>query len=199
MGNSVSSSPEPRLVVLLSGEGGNLQAIVDHIARGELRARVVRVLSDNPRAFGLRRARRCHIPNFTVAAADYPKRTAWEAALSAKVDEARADLIVLAGFMRVLSAGFVNRYPRKILNIHPSLLPRHKGLDTHRRALEAGDARHGASVHFVTAEVDGGPVLLQGSVAVEPGDTVESLRKKVQRVEHRIYSEAIALAARGKC
>lgn len=185
--------------MLLSGEGGNLQAIVDHIARGELRARVVRVLSDKPDAFGLQRARRCGIPAFTVAVADYSNRAAWEAALSAKVDEARADLIVLAGFMRVLSAGFVNRYPRKILNIHPSLLPRHKGLDTHRRVLDAGDARHGASVHYVTAEVDGGPVLLQGEVAVEPGDSVESLRKKVQRVEHRIYSEAIAMAARVKC
>lgn len=195
----MSSSPEPRLAVLLSGEGGNLQAIVDRIARGELRARVVRVLSDQPDAFGLQRARRRGIPAFTVAVADYPDRAAWEAALSARVDEARADLIVLAGFMRVLSAGFVNRYPRKILNIHPSLLPRHKGLDTHRRVLDAGDARHGASVHFVTAEVDGGPVLLQGEVAVEPGDTVESLRKKVRQVEHRIYSEAIAMAARGKC
>lgn len=195
----MSSSPEPRLAVLLSGEGGNLQAIVDRIARGELRARVVRVLSDQPDAFGLQRARRRGIPAFTVAVADYPDRAAWEAALSARVDEARADLIVLGGFMRVLSAGFVNRYPRKILNIHPSLLPRHKGLDTHRRVLDAGDARHGASVHFVTAEVDGGPVLLQGEVAVEPGDTVESLRKKVRQVEHRIYSEAIAMAARGKC
>lgn len=185
--------------MLLSGEGGNLQAIVDHITRGELRARVVRVLSDKPDAFGLQRARRCGIPAFTVAVAGHPGRAAWEAALAAKVDQARADLIVLAGFMRVLSAGFVNRYPRKILNIHPSLLPRHKGLDTHRRALRAGDARHGASVHFVTAELDSGPVIMQGEVAVEPGDTVESLRKKVQKVEHRIYSEAIALVARGKC
>ncbi|MCY4244353.1 MAG: phosphoribosylglycinamide formyltransferase [Gammaproteobacteria bacterium] len=195
----MSSSPEPRLAVLLSGGGSNLQAIVDCIARGELRARVVRVLSDNPDAFGLQRARRCGIPAFTVAVADYPDRASWESALAAKVDEAGADLIVLAGFMRVLGAGFVNRYPRKILNIHPSLLPRHKGLNTHRRALEAGDARHGATVHFVTAEVDGGPVIVQGIVAVEPGDTVESLRKKVQQVEHRIYSEAIALVARGKC
>lgn len=185
--------------MLLSGGGSNLQAIVDCIARGELRARVVRVLSDNPDAFGLQRARRCGIPAFTAAVADYPDRASWESALAAKVDEAGADLIVLAGFMRVLGAGFVNRYPRKILNIHPSLLPRHKGLNTHRRALEAGDARHGATVHFVTAEVDGGPVIVQGIVAVEPGDTVESLRKKVQQVEHRIYSEAIALVARGKC
>lgn len=179
------------LAVLISGFGSNLQAILDEIAAGVLPARVAAVISDQPDAYGLTRARDAGVPAVCVARSAYPNRRAFEAALRAAIDTAGAQLIVLAGFMRVLSAGFVAHYPDRIINIHPSLLPAYRGLDTHARVLADGCPEHGASVHFVTAELDAGPIIVQGRVLVRPEDTPETLAARVHEQEHRILPQAI--------
>lgn len=183
------------LAVLISGNGSNLQAIIDNCERGAIRARVACVVSNDAQAFGLERARRAGIPTRVLPHEGFRERAAFDAALADILDEYDPDLIVLAGFMRVLGPEFVARYPNRIINLHPSLLPKYKGLDTHARALAAGDKTHGASVHFVTADLDGGPLIAQASVAVEPGDTVESLQQKVHEKEHEILPRAIGWIA----
>ncbi|MGR3983916.1 MAG: phosphoribosylglycinamide formyltransferase [Gammaproteobacteria bacterium] len=179
------------LVVLISGNGSNLQAILDSIAVGELPARVSAVISDRADAFGLKRAARAGVPAQVVARDAHAGRAGFDAALLRCVDSLAPDLIVLAGFMRVLPPQFVSRFARRIINIHPSLLPKFKGLDTHQRALDAGERWHGATVHFVTAELDAGPRILQGKVEVAPDDDAGSLRARVLREEHRLYPRAI--------
>lgn len=179
------------LVVLISGNGSNLQAILDNIARGTLPARVAAVISDRADAFGLTRAARADVPAMVIAPGDYPSRAAFHLELLRWVESFQPDLVVLAGFMRILPVEFIERFAHRIVNIHPSLLPKFKGLNTHQRALDAGERRHGASVHLVTAELDGGPVILQAEVAVAPNDNAETLRQRVLAQEHRIYSEAI--------
>ena len=183
------------LVALISGNGSNLQAILDNIDNGRLSATLSAVISDRADAFGLTRAARAGVPAVVVARHDHADSSAgtsaFHEALLRRVESFEPDLVVLAGFMRILPAWFVERFDRKMMNIHPSLLPKFKGLNTHQRALDAGERRHGASVHWVTTELDAGPIILQAGVEVAPGDTAETLRRRVLEQEHRIYSRAI--------
>ncbi len=186
------------LVVLVSGSGSNLQAIMDAIDAGELPARIRAVISNRPGVRALERAQRAGIATEVVDHTAYDSREAYDQALMAVIDRHRPALVVLAGFMRILTPDFVRHYRGRLLNIHPALLPRHKGLDTHRRALEAGDTEHGATVHFVTEELDGGPPIVQARVPVRPDDTPETLAARVLEKEHRIYPLAIRWFAEGR-
>src|SRR5579863_10149275 len=185
----MSAKPPPRLAVLISGRGSNMSAIVRACLAGAIAARPVIVIADRPQAAGLASAASLGVPAVTVAAA--AGGAAFERQLGATLDAAQPQLIALAGFMRVLSAAFVGRYLGRMLNIHPSLLPAYRGLHTHRRVLAAAECEHGASVHFVTAELDGGPVVLQSKVAVCSGDTEAALAARVQATEHIIYPQAL--------
>lgn len=172
---------------------------VEHACRsGQLNAEIVHVLSDRVDAAGLAAALDLGLPAAAVEATGFEARDRFEAALELAIDRSGAELLLLAGFMRVLSGPFVQRYHGRLLNIHPSLLPKHKGLHTHRRALAAGDREHGASVHFVTAELDGGPVICRSRVAVRSDDTAQSLAARVLEREHRLYPFAVGLIADGR-
>ena len=191
-----------RLAVLISGRGSNMVAIGKACASGAINARIAIVISDQPQAAGLERARELGLATRSVDFAAFrgpqgPDRTAFETALRAAIDAATPDLVVLAGFMRVLSADFVHHYEGRLLNIHPSLLPAYKGLHTHARVLAAGEREHGASVHYVTAELDGGPVVLQGRVPVLPGDDVGRLSARVNELEWTLYPTVIGWIADG--
>lgn len=155
-----------RLVVLVSGNGSNLQAILDACEQGRIDARVAAVFSNKASAFGLERARQAGIDAYALSAADYESREAFDRQLIARIDDYAPDLVVLAGYMRILSPAFVARYHDRLLNIHPSLLPKYPGLHTHRQAIANGDSEHGTSVHFVTDQLDGGPVILQAKVQI---------------------------------
>ena len=184
-----------QLAILISGRGSNMAAIARACQAGRINARVGVVISDCPGVAGLGVARELGIEALTVPWQGASAREAFERVLSDAIDAHHTDLIVLAGFMRILSPEFVDRYPGRMLNIHPSLLPKYTGLHTHRRVLEARDAEHGASVHFVTAELDGGPVVLQSVVPVRTGDTEADLSARVQATEHVIYPRGIGLMA----
>lgn len=184
--------------VLISGSGSNLQALIDAVADGTLPLEIAVVVSNVPGVRGLERAANAGIPATCVPSRDFPERASFESALDSTLDHYRPDFLLLAGFMRVLTAPFVQRYRGRMLNIHPSLLPRYPGLDTHRRALAAGDRWHGCTVHFVTEELDGGPPIVQGRVPVEPGDDAAKLAARVLAVEHAIYPCAAALLATGR-
>jgi phosphoribosylglycinamide formyltransferase 1 len=186
------------LVVLISGRGSNLKAILDAIAAGELAACVNAVISTRSRATGLEHARRTAIDTLALDPADYPDRETYDRALLGLIDRFAPDLVVLAGFMRILSAEFVRHYPGRLVNIHPSLLPDLRGLHTHQRALDAGLREHGASVHFVTEELDSGPVIIQVRVPVLADDTAASLAARVLQQEHRLYVRALQLLASGE-
>jgi len=176
-----------RIVVLISGNGSNLQAIIDACEEKKINGDVVAVISNKPQVYGLERAK-CHdIDNVVVNHRDYETREAYDVSLAKAIDEHQPDLVVLAGFMRILTADFVEHYAGKMLNIHPSLLPKYQGLNTHQRAIDAGDSEHGVSVHFVTAELDGGPVILQAKVPIFENDTSDELAARVHEQEHRIY------------
>ncbi len=179
------------LAVLISGNGSNLQAIIDGCADGQIDATIHCVISNVADAYGLQRARQAGIPTHSLAHGDYPDRSLYDAELARLLDGYGVELIVLAGFMRILGAPFINKYAHRIINLHPSLLPRHKGLDTHARVLEAGDKVHGASVHFVTADLDSGPVISQASIPVEADDTAETLQYKVHGLEHEILPRVV--------
>lgn len=185
---------EKTLVILISGRGSNMEAVLD----ARLPARVAAVVSNNPQARGLQAAGRRGVATAVVDHRAFPDRAAFEAALAAAIDRQRPDLVVLAGFMRVLTPAFVGRYDSRIMNIHPSLLPAFPGLDTHRRALEAGVRIHGCTVHFVTSAVDNGPIIVQAAVPVEAGDTEERLAARVLAQEHRIYPQAIRWFCEGR-
>jgi phosphoribosylglycinamide formyltransferase-1 len=193
----VNDSPRLAVVVLISGGGTNLQALIDAQANG-LPIEIRGVVSNRPGVFGLARAERAGIPTAVVDHTRYPDRESFEAALGTVIDDYAPRLVVLAGFMRVLTPGFVARYHGRMLNIHPSLLPRHRGLHTHRRALEAGDRVHGATVHFVTEELDGGPRIVQARIPVLPDDTEEALAARVLTREHVIYPLAARWFAEGR-
>jgi phosphoribosylglycinamide formyltransferase-1 len=180
------------IVILISGSGTNLQAIIDAVKQGRINAAIAAVISNRADARGLQRARHENINTAVIDQNEYPDRIAYDDALIAEIDKHDPDLVVLAGFMRILSAKFINHYPDAILNIHPSLLPEFKGLDTHRRVLESSRPVHGASVHFVSNELDSGPVVIQAQVPVLPGDTEEILGERVLQQEHIIYPMAIA-------
>jgi phosphoribosylglycinamide formyltransferase-1 len=186
------------IVVLISGGGSNLQAIIDAVAAGQLPVAIRAVISNRPAAQGLQRAERAGIPAEVLDHTAYASRADYDAALMARIDHYAPRLVVLAGFMRLLSDDFVNHYQGRLLNIHPSLLPKYKGLQTHQRAVDAGEREHGASVHFVTPELDGGPVILQARVPVKPGDSAEQLAARVLLQEHRIYPEVIRWFAEGR-
>ena len=186
------------VVVLISGSGSNLQALIDGIAEGGIPARIGAVISNRADAYGLVRAQNAGIATAVLDHKAFEGREAFDAALIEAIDAHQPDLVVLAGFMRILSPGFVRHYAGRLLNIHPSLLPRYKGLHTHQRALEAGDAEHGCSVHFVTEELDGGPLVVQAVVPVQAGDSPERLAKRVQIGEHHIYPLAVRWFAEGR-
>jgi phosphoribosylglycinamide formyltransferase-1 len=180
-----------RVVVLISGNGSNLQAIIDKIAADNIPAEVVAVISNKADAYGLTRARNAGIDVEVIEHTDHDDRLSFDESLKEKIDYYQADLVVLAGFMRILTDDFVNHYAGRMINIHPSLLPRYQGLNTHQRVLDAKDTVHGASVHFVTPELDGGPVILQASVPIKENDTAESLAQRVHQVEHEIYPQVV--------
>ena len=187
-----------RLAVLISGRGSNMAAIAHACAQGEINARIALVVSERPGVAGLETARAMGIETRTVPWAGAAERVRFEHELDAALAAVQPDIIVLAGFMRILSQQFVEARAGRILNIHPSLLPKYRGLHTHRRVLEAGDRVHGASVHFVTAELDGGPIILQSRVAVRPGDTEHTVSARVQATEHIIYPRVVGWLADGR-
>jgi phosphoribosylglycinamide formyltransferase-1 len=186
------------VVVLLSGTGGNLQAMIDSFQNDTGPARIRAVISNRAEAFGLERAQKAGIETRVLDHKGYEGREAFDAALIEQIDAFKPTLVVLAGFMRILSANFVRHYQGRLLNIHPSLLPLYKGLHTHQRVLEAGDLTHGCSVHFVTEELDGGPLVVQAVVSVEPDDSPATLAQRVHAQEHQIYPLAIRWFAEGR-
>jgi phosphoribosylglycinamide formyltransferase 1 len=195
---SAGSRAPLELAILISGRGSNMVAIARACLAGQINARVRIVISDRPGVAGLAAARELGIEALTVPWPGAADKEGFERALGEALDARRPQLIVLAGFMRILSPQFVARYAGRMLNIHPSLLPKYTGLHTHRRALEALDREHGASVHFVTAELDGGPVVLQSKVPVLPGDTEAALAARVQGAEHILYPQVIGMVADGR-
>lgn len=186
------------VVVLLSGTGGNLQAMIDSFKDGTTPVRIRAVISNRNDAFGLQRARGAGIEACVLDHKAYEGREAFDAALIELIDTFDPQLVVLAGFMRILSGDFVRHYHGRLLNIHPSLLPLYKGLHTHQRALDAGDKEHGCSVHFVTEELDGGPLVVQAVVSVQLQDSPATLAQRVHLQEHRIYPLAIRWFAEGR-
>lgn len=176
-----------RIVVLISGNGTNLQAIIDACKLEEYPGEVVGVLSNQADAYGLTRAADSDIKNESISHKSFGSREDYDQALVKAIDAYEPDLIVLAGFMRILTPEFVQHFQGKLINIHPSLLPKYQGLNTHQRAIDAGDKEHGVSVHFVTEELDGGPVILQAKVPVFDGDVADDLAQRVHEQEHRIY------------
>jgi phosphoribosylglycinamide formyltransferase-1 len=193
----VSASP-PRTAILISGSGTNLQAFIDRSAKGNLDASLELVLSNRDDAYGLVRAAAAGIPTEVIRHTDFHSREAFDRAMAERLDASGIELIALAGFMRILSPWFARRYQGRLLNIHPALLPRYPGLDTHQRVLDAGDMHHGSTVHFVTEELDAGPCILQGRLRVAPSVNADELKDRVQRVEHRIYPEALNWVASGR-
>ena len=182
------------VVILISGRGSNMEALLD----AGLPARIAAVISNNPGARGLDTARSRGVTTAVVDHRSYPDRDRFDAALAAEIDRHGPDLVALAGFMRVLTAPFIERYRGRLMNIHPSLLPAFPGLDTHRRALAAGARTHGCTVHFVTAQVDSGPIITQAAVPVLPDDTEEKLAARVLAQEHRIYPQAVRWFCEGR-
>jgi phosphoribosylglycinamide formyltransferase-1 len=185
-------------VVLISGSGSNLQALIDGQRRGQLPIDIVAVISNRPAVRGLLRAEHAGIPAKVLDHTRYDSREAFDTALQECIDHYRPELVVLAGFMRILTPTFTRHYEGRMLNIHPSLLPKYQGLHTHQRALDAGESEHGVTVHFVTAELDGGPPAVQARVPVLPGDDAESLAARVQSQEHVIYPLAVQWFAEGR-
>ncbi len=185
------------VVVLISGSGSNLQALIDR-QDADNPARIGAVISNRADAYGLVRAQNAGIPTAVLDHKAFAGREAFDAALIETIDAYRPDLVVLAGFMRILTPAFVQHYQGRLLNIHPSLLPKYKGLHTHQRALEDGEAEHGCSVHFVTEELDGGPLIVQAVVPVREDDSPDSLAKRVQIGEHHIYPLAVRWFAEGR-
>lgn len=187
-----------RCVVLISGRGSNLSAILQATRASDYPAMVVGVVSNKAEAAGLQLARDAGIPVSVVRNADYPDRASYDQALQSAVDAYAPDLVILAGFMRILTPGFVAHYAGRIINIHPSLLPSFTGLHTHQRALDTGVRLHGCTVHFVTAELDHGPIIVQAAVPVHDDDDAETLAARVLALEHRLYPQAVCWFAENR-
>lgn len=188
-----------RIVVLISGGGSNLQSLIDCAARNELGGgSIAAVFSNKPEAGGLQRAAEAGIATRCINHTDFDSRDSFDLALRTEIDTFHPDLVILAGFMRILTADFVKHYRGRLINIHPSLLPKYPGLRTHQRAIDAGDSEAGATVHFVTEELDGGPPIIQAKVPINSGDTAETLAQKVLSKEHRIYPLAARWFAEGR-
>ena len=193
MSNSVT-----KLCVLISGNGSNLQAIIDEIEAGRLNAEISGVISNRPTAYGLERAKEAGINAVCLDHTGFDSRESYDGALKAQIEAFGADCVVLAGFMRILTPEFVDSFAGKLVNIHPSLLPKYKGLNTHQRAIDNGDKEHGVSVHFVTPELDGGPVIIQSRVPVFEDDTASDLAERVQEQERRIYPLVLSWFSAGR-
>ena len=187
-----------RIVVLVSGSGSNLQAILDACQQGQINGSVAAVFSNKADAFGLERARTAGIPAHSLAQTQFADREAFDRQMMQDIDAYAPDLVVLAGYMRILSPEFVQHYAGRMLNIHPSLLPKYPGLHTHRRAIENGDDEHGASIHFVTEELDGGPIVLQAKVPVFSDDSEADVAARVQYQEHMIYPLVVSWFVDGR-
>lgn len=187
-----------RIVVLISGSGSNFQAIAEACQKNEIDGDIVGVISNRPGVMGLDRAEQFEIPSSVLDHTEYSSREEFDAKLIHEIDQYTPDLVVLAGFMRILTPDFVRRYKGKLLNIHPSLLPKYKGLHTHKRALEAGDKEHGVTVHFVSEDLDGGPNIIQAVVPVLDDDNEASLKTRVQVQEHIIYPIAVKWFVEGR-
>ncbi|MFT5083162.1 MAG: phosphoribosylglycinamide formyltransferase-1 [Lentisphaeria bacterium] len=195
----VDNSIKPkRVVVLISGSGSNLQAIIDQQESGQLPIEICAIISNRDGVKGLTRAHQHNIPAIVLDHKQFPSREAFDLRLQAIIDSQAPDIVVLAGFMRILTQEFTRHYEGRMINIHPSLLPKYQGLHTHRRALEAGDDEHGATVHFVTAELDGGPPIIQARVNIEKDETEATLAAKVLLREHQIYPIAIQWLAQSR-
>jgi phosphoribosylglycinamide formyltransferase-1 len=186
------------LGILISGRGSNLQSIIDAIGRGELAAEIAVVISNRPEAAGLLRAREAGLETVCLSQKNFDSRDAYDAAIARELMARKVDLVCLAGFMRLVGRPLLDAFPQRILNIHPSLLPAFPGLDAQRQALEHGVCVAGATVHVVTAELDGGPIVLQAAVPVFPDDTVESLSARILIEEHRLYPRAVGLVLDGQ-
>ena len=186
------------IVVLVSGSGSNLQAIMDACEQQKINGTISAVFSNKAEAFGLERAREAGIPAFSLLPADYPSREVFDDQLIKEIDVWKPDVIVLAGYMRILSPSFVDHYTGRLLNIHPSLLPKYPGLHTHRQVLENGDQEHGTSVHFVTEELDGGPIILQAKIPVFPEDEESDIIARILHQEHAIYPLVISWFVDGR-
>jgi len=180
-----------RAVILISGSGSNLQAFIDQVDSGDLELDIRLVVSNKAEAYGLERAANAKIDTACINHRDYDSRLEFDQALMQCIDQVQPDIIVLAGFMRILTPEFVNHYQGRLVNIHPSLLPKYPGVDTHQRAINAGDQWHGASIHFVVPEVDAGPVILQGRLAINKSDTADSLQQRIHKIEHKLYPLAV--------
>jgi len=185
------------IVVFASGRGSNFAALLAAQNRGDLPIRIRALLSDKAKAAALDIARSADIPAIALSPRDYPDRLSFDRAMFARAAEFHPDLIALTGYMRVIDSAVIEQWRGKVVNIHPSLLPKYPGLQTHQRALDAGDAQHGASVHFVTAELDGGPVIAQIELAIQAGDSAENLAARLLPLEHRLLIATLDLIARG--
>ncbi len=196
--NSQMTTPMKRILVLISGNGSNLQTILDGCAGGKIAGEVVGVISNKADAYGLVRAKEAGVAAAILAQQQFASREEYDAALLAQMADYQPDLVVLAGFMRILSADLVRHFAGRMINIHPSLLPKYQGLHTHQRAIDAGDDEHGASVHFVTEELDGGPVILQARVPIFEGDDAGEVAARVQVQEHSIYPLVVQWFCEGR-
>lgn len=181
----------PGIVILISGNGSNLQAIIDAIESGKLNAKIECVISDKPDAYGLERAAKYHIPCEVVIKQSGESREQYDKRLMTVINQYQPTLIALAGFMRILSKHFVEKFSGKLINIHPSLLPKYPGLHTHQQVLHNSDTEHGCTIHYVTEEVDGGPIIGQAKLQVHANDTEESLKERIHVLEHQLYPEVI--------
>lgn len=188
----------PKIVVLISGSGSNLQAIIDAVKAESFEAEIAAVISNKADVKGLERARKESIPTSVIDHREYPERNVFDAHLLKEIQRHQPDLLVLAGFMRILTPDFVKYFEGRMINIHPSLLPKYPGLHTHQRAIDAGDTNHGVTVHFVTAELDSGPNIIQAQVRTYETDTVESLAGRVLEQEHIIYPIAVKWFVEGR-
>lgn len=187
-----------RIAVLISGDGSNLQALIDACANGKINGKIVTVVSNKAEAYGLQRAQQAGIENRTFLRKAYPDNQAMDLAIADYLQQQQVDLVVLAGYMKILTAEFIRRFPAKILNIHPSLLPKYPGLDTYRRAMEAGDQEHGTTVHFVNEIVDGGAIVLQAKVPIFEDDQQQDVVERVKAQELQIYPLVVAWFAEGR-
>lgn len=186
------------VVVLISGSGSNLQALIDQSLQGQLDIDIKAVISNNASAYGLKRASQAGIANHALDHKQFESRELFDQALMSLIDQYQPKLVVLAGFMRILTEEFTRHYEGRMLNIHPSLLPKYKGLNTHQRAIDAGESEHGVSVHFVTSELDAGSVVLQASTEINENDTADSLAQKVHALEHIIYPLSVKWFSSGR-
>lgn len=187
-----------RIGVLISGSGSNMEQLAKACMAADYPAEIVLVISDKKDAKGLDRAKTMGIQSIAIARSDYTSKADHEAAILTALDEAKLDFVCLAGFMRILSGNFIEQWARKLINIHPSLLPLFPGLDTHKRAIDAGCRVHGCSVHFVTEGMDEGPIISQAVVPIAPNDTIDTLSTRVLRVEHQLYPRALKMVASGQ-